>query len=110
MLSLMLNPYQKKGLTIAKEQFEKVKEKPNILAVFENFYPEQKLRRSGKATLACCPFHGENHPSFAMYEETNTYFCFACGEKGDSFNFIMQMENIGFKEAVQFAQDNNLYD
>lgn len=107
----MLNPYQKKKLTIAKSTFEKTEAKPNIIAVFEHFDANnQRFRRSSKALLACCPFHGENHPSFAMYEETNTYYCFACGVTGDSYKFIMEMENLDFKSAVQYAKDNNLYD
>lgn len=107
----MLNPYQKKTLKIATQQFEKIEEKPNIITVFEHFdQDDQVLRKSGQATLALCPFHGENHPSFAMYDETNTYFCFACGVKGDSYNFIMEMQKIDFKEAIAYAKENELYD
>jgi DNA primase len=114
----MLNPYQKKKFSATtalpeKPLFEKLKpeDKPNIITVFEHFDTQnQQLRNSGKAKLACCPFHGENHPSFAMYEETNTYHCFACGETGDSIKFIMVEENLNFTQAVQYARNNNLYD
>ncbi len=107
----MLNPYQKKRLKIVKTDFKKTNDKPNIISVFEHFDSNnQPLRRSGKATMVCCPFHGEQHPSLALYEDTDSYFCFACGAKGDSFNYIMQMANIDFTEAIEYAKDNKLYD
>jgi DNA primase len=106
----MLNPFKKSKLNFRKNTpLEKVEKKPNIITVFEFFDVDRKtIRRTGKATLACCPFHGESHPSFAMYENTNTYYCFACGATGDSYKFIMEKEKIGFKEAVEFAKQNNL--
>ena len=111
MIATMLNPYQKKKLTIQKHFIEKTEAKPSILAVFEHFDDRhQRLIRSGNRTMACCPFHGEHRPSFAMYKATNTYFCFACGATGDSYKFIMEIEQIDFKATLQFAKDNNLYD
>ena len=110
-----LNPYQKRNLKIAKPgSFSnapiKDEDKPSIIACFENVMDDTTTRRSGRATMACCPFHGENHPSFAMYEDTNSYYCFTCGEKGDSFKFLMEMLEIGFKEAKEYAEAHNLYD
>ncbi len=106
----MLNPFQKNKVKIVSPKFEKIEDKPNIITTFEHLNDSQVLKRSGRATLTLCPFHGENHPSFAMYDETNTYFCFSCGAKGDSYNLIMGILKIGFKEAVEYAKQNDLYD
>lgn len=106
----MLNTYQKTKLKFKKNpQFEKVEKKPDIISVFEYFDTEKKpIIRRGRSVSSCCPFHGEKHPSFTMYENTNTYYCFACGVTGDSYKFIMEKMKINFAEAVKFAKDNNL--
>ena len=49
---------------------------------------------------ALCPFHQETHPSFTVYKDS--YYCFGCGEYGDVINFIMKIENLSFKGAVNF--------
>ena len=112
----MLNPFQKSNLKIATPQGKfnnapiKDEDKPGIVECFENVMgAEVTTRRSGRATMACCPFHGENHPSFAMYEDTNSYYCFTCGVKGDSYKFLMEMLEIGFKEAKEYAETHHLY-
>lgn len=50
---------------------------------------------------ACCPFHGEKTPSFHAVESKGTYHCFGCGVSGNSFDFLMETENLGFGEAVE---------
>lgn len=50
---------------------------------------------------ACCPFHGEKTPSFHAVESKGTYHCFGCGVSGNSFDFVMETENLGFGEAVE---------
>lgn len=113
----MLNAFQKSNLRIArqgeKQKLPKleVSDKPNIIKCFEAVMGyEYRMRRSGRAMLALCPFHGEDNPSFAMYEDTNTYFCFACGVTGDSFKFIMELLDLDFLAAKSYAQENGLYE
>ena len=108
----MLNPFQKSKVKITNTtpRFERVEVKPSIIKAFEKLYPESPLKRSARAILSLCPFHGESHPSFAMYPETNTYFCFSCEAKGDSINLIKHANTSDFKDALIFAKDNNLYD
>ena len=107
----MLNPYQKRKIKISTEaQKETFDKKPDIIATFTYLFPKHKLKRSQRATMSLCPIHGENNPSFAMYEETDTYYCFSCQATGDSYKLIMEVENLDFKGALQFAKDNNLYD
>ena len=109
----MLKAFQKNNLKIETKsfkKFEKTEGKPNIIATFEHLCPGSKLKKSYKAIMSLCPIHEEKNPSFAMYEETNTYFCFSCKASGDSYNLIMEVRNLNFKEALEYAKDNNLYD
>jgi hypothetical protein len=60
-----------------------------------------KLKKTGKNYCGLCPFHQEKHPSFFIFPN-NHWRCFgACGEGGDSINFVMKVKNIGFLEAVR---------
>ncbi len=59
------------------------------------------LTRRGANFWACCPFHNEKTPSFAVNQEHQYYKCFGCGESGNIFNFVMKMENIDFYNAVK---------
>ncbi|GEM_PF-3359359 len=76
----------------------------SILNVYDKLVGGQ-TKRSGRAVVSLCPFHGENNPSFAMYEDTNSYFCFACGEKGSAIDLIMFINNCSFSEAVEIAKN-----
>ena len=62
----------------------------------------QKLRRRGKNLVGLCPFHNEKTPSFCVYPENNSFFCFGCNKGGDVIAFIMGVENLDFTEAVRF--------
>ena len=107
----MLKAFQKNNLKIETksfEKFEKTEGKPNIVDTFKNLCPDSKLKVSHKAIMSLCPIHGESNPSFAMYEETNTYFCFSCKASGDSYNLIMEVRNLNFKEALEYAKRNKL--
>ena len=110
----MSNPFLREKLTVKDskpfKKFEKIDRKPNIIKVFEHLYPSTPLKRSSRALMSLCPLHGENNPSFAMYEETNTYYCFSCEETGDSFALIMEVEGLDFKGALEYAEANSLYD
>jgi len=62
----------------------------------------QPLRKCGKALVGLCPLHNERHPSFYVYPETNSCWCYGCGRGGDSINFIKLLHGYSFKEAVQY--------
>lgn len=49
---------------------------------------------------ACCPFHGENTPSFHVEDDKALYGCFGCGAGGDHFGFLMAIKGIEFPDAV----------
>jgi DNA primase len=49
----------------------------------------------------CCPFHSEKSPSFKVSESRKAYKCFGCGKGGGLFNFFMELEGLGFRQAVE---------
>lgn len=59
------------------------------------------LKRAGKIFKGCCPFHGEKTPSFVVYESTQSYKCFGCGEGGNVVNFLMKKNGLSFSETVK---------
>lgn len=60
------------------------------------------LKRSGKNWKGLCPFHADKTPSFYVSPDIGTYKCFACGEKGDAFTWVMKTQNMDFREALDF--------
>lgn len=62
----------------------------------------QPLRKSGKALVGLCPLHNEKHPSFYIYLETNSCWCYGCNQGGDIINFVKLLHGYSFKEAVQY--------
>ena len=105
----MLNPYEKQALKIkTPTPFKKEERKPGIIDTFTHLYPENVLKRSHNAQMSLCPIHGENRPSFAMYEETNSFYCFSCQETGDSYTLIMKAKDLNFKDALEYARSVKL--
>jgi len=59
------------------------------------------LRRSGRILMGLCPFHNEKTPSFAVYPDNGSFYCFGCGAGGDAVSFLMRMERLDYVEAVK---------
>lgn len=59
-------------------------------------------KRSGANQFGLCPFHSEKTPSFSVSPDKQIYHCFGCGKGGGVINFIMEIENLSFPEAVEF--------
>ncbi len=49
----------------------------------------------------CCPFHGEDTPSFVVSPEKQIYHCFGCGTGGDAIKFIQEYNKLEFADAVE---------
>lgn len=60
------------------------------------------LKRRGRNMVGLCPFHGEKTPSFNIYTENGSFYCFGCGVGGDVISFIMKIENLDYIDAVKF--------
>ena len=59
-------------------------------------------KRSGANYFGLCPFHNERTPSFAVNPSGQFYHCFGCGKGGGVINFIMEIENLSYPDAVGF--------
>ncbi len=59
------------------------------------------LKKSGKNLKALCPFHNENTPSFTVNPSDQFFYCFGCKEGGNVIQFLMEIDGIGFVEAVE---------
>lgn len=49
-----------------------------------------------------CPFHDDNNPSCVIYKDSEYYQCYACGEKGDVFNYLWHARKMNYTEAVKY--------
>ncbi len=65
------------------------------------------LKRSGSTLKGLCPFHKEKTPSFSVSPDKQLYHCFGCGKSGTVINFIMDMENLDFVEAVKLLAERS---
>ena len=61
-----------------------------------------QLKRRGRNLVGLCPFHSEKTPSFNIYPENGSFYCFGCGAGGDVITFVMKIENLDYMEAVKF--------
>ena len=59
-------------------------------------------KRSGANMFGLCPFHSEKTPSFSVNADKQIYYCFGCGKGGGAINFVMEIENHTFRDAVEF--------
>ncbi|MCQ2231007.1 MAG: DNA primase [Paludibacteraceae bacterium] len=60
------------------------------------------LHRRGANYTGLCPFHDEKTPSFSVSPAKNIYKCFGCGKGGNPINFVMELENLSYYEALKF--------
>lgn len=77
------------------------------------------LKKRGSTSIGLCPFHNEKTPSFTVYNDTQSFYCFGCGAGGDAVGFIRKIENLDYIDAVkllaqragmQMPQDNTYDD
>jgi DNA primase len=66
-----------------------------------------RLKRSGPRWMGLCPFHTEKTGSFSVHATHQFYYCFGCGAKGDAIKFVMEIERIGFYEALKLLAERN---
>lgn len=83
---------------ITKESIENLKNHLDVVDVVSQFL---ELKKSGANFKACCPFHGEDTPSFVVSPAKQIYHCFGCGVGGDSIKFVMEYEKLSYPETLE---------
>lgn len=64
-----------------------------------------QVKRRGRNLVGLCPFHNEKTPSFTVYPETNSFYCFGCGAGGDIITFVRRIEHLDYLDAVKFLAE-----
>ncbi len=63
--------------------------------------PYVAMKKRGRTLVGLCPFHSEKTPSFTVYPESNSFYCFGCGAGGTPITFVSKIENLDFIDAVK---------
>lgn len=63
------------------------------------------LKKRGRNYVGLCPFHSEKTPSFHIYTDSNSFYCFGCHAGGDVITFVRNIEHLDYMEAVKFLAD-----
>ena len=79
---------------------DRIKQVARLEEVVERYLPLKRGGSSAKTLVGLCPFHADRHPSLYVNVKEQYYKCFACGEGGDLFKFVQQMEGCDFRTAL----------
>lgn len=85
-------------MLISKTSIENLKNQIDIVDIVSSFI---ELKKSGANFKACCPFHGEDTPSFTVSPAKQIYHCFGCSNGGDAIKFVMEYEKLTYPEAIE---------
>lgn len=86
-------------MKLSQDTITEIQNKLEIEEVVSDFV---SLKRKGQNLWACCPFHHEKSPSFSVSPAKGIYKCFGCGKAGDAIAFVMEIEGLGYVEALRF--------
>ena len=89
-------------MNYSNELIERIKDSNNIVDVIGEYVT---LKRKGTTHFGLCPFHREKTPSFAVSETKQVYHCFGCHNGGTVIQFLQNIENISFREAVEILAE-----
>lgn len=89
-------------MAISEEFLNALRERTDIEELVSDYVV---LKKQGHLSKGLCPFHSEKTPSFTVYPDTNSYFCFGCSKGGDIITFIRDIENLDYIEAVRLLAD-----
>ncbi|MBW6408494.1 DNA primase [Clostridium weizhouense] len=89
-------------MQIPQDIIEKIREQSDIVDIISESI---RLKKSGRNYIGLCPFHNDKSPSFSVSQDKQIYKCFACGEAGNVFTFIMKQRRLTFVEAAKYLAD-----
>ncbi|MEG2173956.1 MAG: CHC2 zinc finger domain-containing protein, partial [Oscillospiraceae bacterium] len=78
---------------------EELKYRTDLVQLVESY---TALKRTGRTMTGLCPFHNEKTPSFVLYPENGSFYCFGCGAGGDAVTFVRRAEHLEYVEALRF--------
>ena len=87
-------------MPIPERFLDELTERNDIVDVVSQYV--RLTKKSGANMFGLCPFHSEKTPSFSVSPDKQIYHCFGCGKGGGVINFIMEIENLSFQDAVAF--------
>lgn len=91
-------------MAIPNEVIEEIKYKNDIETTISQYV---NLKRRGKNLVGLCPFHSEKTPSFTIYPENGSFYCFGCGVGGDVITFTGLIENLDYIESVKLLAEKS---
>ena len=89
-------------MAFSDEFLEELRDRNDIEGVISSYV---NLKRQGKLLKGLCPFHNEKTPSFTVYPDTRSFYCFGCGAGGEAITFIRRVENLDYVEAIKLLAD-----
>jgi len=81
---------------------EQIKAKLDIVELIQSHL---KLEKAGSNFKGRCPFHQEKTPSFFVSPARQMWHCFGCQKGGDHFQFIQELENVEFADALRILAE-----
>ena len=91
-------------MAIPEDVINEIKYRNEIETVISQYV---NLKRRGKNLVGLCPFHSEKTPSFTVYPESGSFYCFGCGVGGDVFSFTGLVENLDYIESVKLLAERS---
>lgn len=91
-------------MAIPQEVIEEIKYRNDIETTISQYV---NLKRRGKNLVGLCPFHSEKTPSFTIYPENGSFYCFGCGVGGDVITFTGLIENLDYIESVKLLAEKS---
>ena len=84
---------------IDKPTIARIMDATNIVDVVSEFV---SLKKRGVNYIGLCPFHNDSHPSFSVSPARGICHCFTCGKGGNAINFLMELEQMTYPDALRW--------
>ena len=85
-------------MRFSKELVEEIRLRNDIVELIGTYV---NLKRAGSRLQGLCPYHSERSPSFTVFPDSQSFYCFGCGAGGDAITFVMRSENLDYPGAVE---------